>query len=184
MSDQTDDRAAPPGSQINILAQYVRDISFENPLAPDSLRTDRTTPKMDINIGVDARKVPDDKLENMYESVMNIRAIATVAEDQPVFIIELVYGTTVVLKDVPEENHHPVMLIEVPRLSFPYVRQILSDLTQQGGFPPLMINPVDFQQLYMERYKDEIEAAKKSLSETGDEASTDDKKAATTKSDS
>ena len=89
----------------------------------------------------------------MYESIINLRAIARPQEEDPLFILELQYGMTVLLNDIPEENHHPVLLIEVPRLAFPFVRQIVSDMTSQGGFPPLMLNPVDFQSLYMERFK-------------------------------
>ena len=168
MSDQQTDPAAAanaPESQINILAQYVRDVSFENPLAPESLKADLGKPVLDINIGVDARKVPDDSVENMYETVISLRALARHGDENPTFILEILYGVAVVLKDIPEENRHPVLMIEVPRLAFPYVRQIVSDLTQQAGFPALMLNPVDFQKLYMERYKEEIEAAKQAGTE-------------------
>jgi preprotein translocase subunit SecB len=181
MSDQTTDTQEASqmnGSQINILAQYVRDISFENPLAPDSLRLGRANPDMDINIGVDARKIPDDKIENMYETVLNLRATATdETEGRPLFLIELQYGVTVVLNDVPEENHHPVLLIEIPRLAFPFLRQIITDLTSQGGFPPLMLNPVDFHKLYMDRFKGEIEAAQKQVVATAEEGDKKSKKA-------
>lgn len=153
-----------PDMPINILAQYVRDLSFENPLAPDSLRSDQQQPEMDINIGMDARKIPDDNTPNLYEVVLNLRAAAMRGED-PVFVVELQYGIAVVLNGVPEENHHPLLLIEVPRLAFPYARQIISDTTTQGGYPPLILNPIDFQALYMERFKDEIEASKKEAEE-------------------
>ncbi len=148
-------RTQAPAMPINILAQYVRDMSFENPGAPDSLRGGRTPPEMDINIGMDARRIPDETLENLYEVVLNIRAIALHGE-MPLFIAELLYGVTVTISNVPEEHHHPILLMEVPRLAFPYARQIMSDMTVQGGFPPLMLNPVDFQALYLERFKDEI----------------------------
>ncbi|MCB9982886.1 MAG: protein-export chaperone SecB [Rhodospirillales bacterium] len=162
MSDQDADvKAGAPAQQqmpINILAQYVRDLSFENPLAPESLREGQDAPEMDINIGMDARKLDDEKIENLYEVVIGLRAAAMRGED-PVFILELQYGVTVALKDIPEENHHPVLLIEIPRLAFPFVRQIVSETTVQGGYPPLNLNPVDFQALYMQRFKDEIKAA-------------------------
>lgn len=149
---------------INILAQYVRDISFENPNSPESLRAGQANPDMDINIGMDARKLSDEDIEHLYEVVINFRAVAKRGED-PVFLVELQYGVTVALNDVPVENHHPILLIEVPRLAFPYVRQIVSDLTVQGGYPPLILNPVDFQALYMERFKDEIAAAQNAAGE-------------------
>ncbi len=159
MSDQNlDENVTAPGMPINILAQYVRDVSFENPMAPDSLRAGLPSPEMEINIGMDARKIPADDMENLYEVVVNLRAAAMRDED-PVFILELQYGVTVVLNDIPMDNHHPVLLIEIPRLAFPYMRQIVSDLTTQGGYPPLILNPVDFQALYMERFQDEIAQA-------------------------
>jgi len=166
MSDQnanTEDVTAPT-LPINILAQYVRDVSFENPLAPDSLRAGQPSPEMDINIGMDARKIPSEELENLYEVVVNFRAAAT-RDNEPVFILELQYGVTVVLNEIPEDNHHPVLLIEIPRLAFPYIRQIVSDLTTQGGYPPLILNPVDFQALYMDRFQDEIAEAQAELGE-------------------
>lgn len=164
--DNTPEGVSAPATPINILAQYIRDVSFENPMAPDSLRAGQVNPDMDINIGMDARKIPDDEVENLYEVVVNFRAVANRGDD-PVFVLELQYGVTVTLTDVPEDNHHPVLLIEIPRLAFPYIRQIVSDLTVQGGYPPLLLNPVDFQALYFERFKDEIEKAKSDLASAG-----------------
>jgi preprotein translocase subunit SecB len=160
MSDenQREEKIKAPEMPINILAQYIRDLSFENPNAPESLRGG-AAPEMDINIGMDARKIPDDKFDNLYEVVLNLRAVA-VRDGEPLFIAELQYGVTVTLNGLPEDNHHPVLLIEVPRLIFPYARQVLSDLTMQGGYPPLLLNPVDFQGLYMDRFKNEIAAAR------------------------
>ncbi|MCC6598822.1 MAG: protein-export chaperone SecB [Alphaproteobacteria bacterium] len=173
MSDTPTDKKQPKAAEvqrkeqlqapINILAQYVRDLSFENPNAPESLRgtaNNGAAPQMDINIGMDARKIPSEDIEHLYEVVLNLRAIALQGEDA-LFVAELQYGVAVSLNNIPEENHHPVLLVEVPRLAFPFARQIISDLTVQGGFPPLMLNPVDFQALYMERFKDEIEEARK-----------------------
>ena len=163
MSDanQSDERPQAPEMPINILAQYIRDLSFENPNAPESLRGGEP-PQMDINIGMDARKIPDDQMPNLYEVVLNLRAIA-LRSGEPMFVAELQYGVTVVLNNVPEESHHPLLLIEIPRLVFPYARQILSDMTMNGGYPPLMLNPVDFQALYMERFKDDIDAARQEV---------------------
>ena len=158
MSEEKEQQVAPD-MPINILAQYVRDMSFENPLAPDALRTDQGQPEMDINIGMDARELKDDQFDHLYEVVLNLRAEARRGAET-LFVAELQYGATVAIQGVPEENHHPLMLIEIPRIIFPFARQIMSDMTAQGGYPPLMMNPVDFQALYMERFKDEIEAAK------------------------
>jgi preprotein translocase subunit SecB len=153
-------RDLPDGGNLPIVihAQYVRDMSFENPNTPESLRNASGMPLMDVNIGMDARKLEDEKIQSLFEVVLNIRAIAKRAEEV-VFIAELQYGVTVSLNNVPPEQHHPLLLIEIPRLAFPYARQILSDMTVQGGYPPLLLNPVDFQALYIDRFKDEIAAA-------------------------
>lgn len=166
MSDTTTEEAGQkteaPLTPINILAQYIRDFSFENPNAPEALRGNADAPEMDINIGMDARKIPNDEIENLYEVVINLRAAAARGEET-LFILEMQYGVAVTLIGVPEDNHHPVLLIEVPRLAFPFVRQIVSDATLQAGYPPLMLSPVDFQAIYMERFKDEIAAAKEGV---------------------
>ncbi len=145
---------------INIHTQYIRDISFENPDAPHSMRAGLPMPEMAVNIGMDARALKDDDLENLYEVALTVSATAK-REDKTVFIAEIIYGITVSIGDiVPEEQHHPLLLIEIPKLAFPFARQILADLTSQGGYPPLLLNPVDFQALYMERFKEDIEQAR------------------------
>lgn len=146
---------------VTIHTQYVRDISFENPNAPESLRGGQGAPEMDVNIAMDARKLEDEQFKNLYEVVLVITATAKRSENI-VFIAELVYGVTVSIDEaVPEEQHHPILLIEVPRHSFPFARQVMANLTSQGGYPPLLLNPVDFQALYMQRFKDEIEESRK-----------------------
>lgn len=148
---------------VTILTQYVRDVSFENPNAPESLRGGLTAPELDVNIGMDARKLADPDMKNLYEVVLNARAEAK-RGDKIVFIAEVQYGVVVSVGDiVPEENHHPLLLIEIPRLAFPFVRQTLSDLTAQGGYPPLLLGLVDFHTLYMQRFGPEIEAFRKEL---------------------
>ncbi|MGB4057396.1 MAG: protein-export chaperone SecB [Alphaproteobacteria bacterium] len=150
-----------PGVPVAILAQYVRDISFENPNTPESLRAGQGAPEMNINIGMDARKLEDPQIPNLYEVVLSAKAEAR-RKDQVVFIAEILYGVTVSVNErVPLENHHPLLLIEIPHQAFPHVRQILSDLTMQGGYPPLLLNPVDFQGLYMQRFAKEMEEGRK-----------------------
>ncbi len=114
---------------------------------------------MDVNIGMDARKIPDDAVKNLFEVVLSVRAEAK-RGNQTIFIAEVQYGMCVIIADiVPEDNHHPLLLIEIPRMAFPYVRQILSDVTQNGGYPPLLLTPVDFQALYMQRFGEDIQKA-------------------------
>lgn len=169
---------APPGAKgdvnptdmpITILAQYVRDLSFENPNTPDSLRAGQGAPEMNIHIGMDARKIEDATIPNLYEVVLNARAEAS-RKDQPVFIAEILYGVTVSINEkVPQENHHPLLLIEIPHQAFPHVRQILSDLTMQGGYPPLLLNPVDFHALYTQRFAAEMAQNRKAAEENKSE---------------
>lgn len=169
---QAAESAAPGDSQmvaqdmpVTVHAQYIRDLSFENPNAPDALRAGNTPPEMDINIGMDARELEDPNIKNMYEVALNVRAEAFRGED-PVFIVELMYGVTVSIGEgVPQESHHPLLMIEIPRLAFPFVRQIISNITVQGGYPPLLLNPVDFHALYLQRFGPEIEAAQKEAQE-------------------
>ncbi len=160
-----DDKAIPQGAAsaqelpIHLAAQYVRDISFENPGAPDSLRLASVQPQMDVNIGLDARKLPDS--ENSYEVVLSVRAEA-VAQEKTMFLCEIQYGIVAEIdKSVETDMHHPLVFIEVPRQAFPFVRQIMATTVANGGFPPLYLSPVDFHQLYLERFKDDINASKK-----------------------
>ncbi len=168
-SASENEQISAPDSPIVIHAQYIRDISFENPNTPDSLRAGQGQPEMDINIGMDARKIEDKEIEDLYEVVVNVRAEAS-RNGTTMFIAELQYGITVQLSGVSEEQHHPVLFIEIPRLAFPFVRQIMSDITIQGGYPPLLLNPVDFQALYMERFKEDLkESVQESLKATEEE---------------
>ncbi len=148
------------GLPVTIHAQYVRDISFENPDAPNSLRSAGGAPDMNVNISMDAREIEDKDIENLYEVALTLSATA-MRDEKILFIAEVIYGITVSVGDVvPQEQHHPLLLIEIPRLAFPFARQILATMTSQGGFPPLLLNPVDFEALYLDRFKDEIEAAR------------------------
>jgi len=133
-------------------------VSFENPNAPDSLNFEGGQPDMDVNIGLDARQLPGD--DNRFEVILSARAEAVRGGDV-LFICEIQYGMTVQIESkVPEEKHHPLLFIEIPRQAFPFVRQIIASLVAQGGFPPLYLSPVDFHALYLQRFGDEIRASK------------------------
>lgn len=136
---------------ITIHAQYVRDISFENPNSPKALRPGQDTPRIDVNINLEARTVEDDKIKNLYEVILKLSARAD-RKDYAVFVAEVQYGVTVSLPDIPAEQHHPLLMIEVPKMAFPFARKVLADLTQDGGFPPLLLAPVDFHGMYVNRF--------------------------------
>ncbi len=161
---ESEEQISAGATPVTVHAQYIRDLSFENPNAPESLRAGQPAPEMDINIGMDAWKIESDQIDNLFEVVLNIQAVASRGKENPVFLADLQYGVMVSIHEkVPEENHHPILLIEIPRLAFPFARQILAAVTVQSGFPPLMLNPVDFQALYAERYKEEIAQAREKL---------------------
>ena len=134
--------ATEPTVPVMIHAQYIKDLSFENPLAPESLRAGKSQPEMDIDIQMESNPVKDEKLKNLYEVVLKLSATAK-RDGEVAFIAEIAYGVTVSLGDLPEDQHHPFLLIEVPRQAFPFARQILGNITQQGGYAPLLLNPVE-----------------------------------------
>ena len=147
MSD-TNDAAAGQGNEaggapgMSILAQYIKDLSFENPNAPGSLQP-QEQPKLDINVNVGAQPIG----ENQFEVVLTLTASAKTSA-MTVFAIELVYGGLFRIVGVPQEHLHPFVLIECPRMLFPFARNILAEASRNGGFPPLMIDPIDFAALY------------------------------------
>ena len=141
--------AAPQTQQqpgIHVLGQYIKDLSFENPGAPRSLRTSDKPPALDVNVNVNAR--PQSQNEFEIELKLDARAVRG---DETLFIVEVNYAGLFQLRNVPPEHVQPLVLIECPRLLFPFARQIIADATRQGGFPPLMIDPVDFTALYRRR---------------------------------
>lgn len=135
-----DGAQSAPG--MNVLAQYIKDFSFENPNAPASLQPNGQ-PKLDINVNVNANPVG----EAQFEVTLLINAKA--ANDKNVlFNVEIAYGGVFQISGVPQEHLHPFVMIECPRMLFPFARQIVSDATRNGGFPPLLIDPIDFANLY------------------------------------
>ncbi len=131
---------------INVLAQYAKDLSFENPNAPRSLAARQTAPQIEINVNVNARKVGDTDFE--VELVIEGQAKDA---DSLIFRVDLTYGGVFRIVNIPEDQIHPVVMIECPRLLFPFARHIVADAVRNGGFPPLMIDPVDFAALYRAR---------------------------------
>ncbi|WP_375625440.1 MULTISPECIES: protein-export chaperone SecB [unclassified Bartonella] len=133
-----------------VLTQYLKDLSFENPGAPRSLRTREKSPQIDININVNANPIGDDN----YDVVLSLSVKAN-DETETLFHVELIYGGVFHLKNIPQEHVMPLVFIECPRLLFPFARQIISNATQNGGFPPLWIDPIDFAALFQKRLAEE-----------------------------
>src|ERR1043166_396080 len=136
--------AAPPG--IRILAQFVRDFSFENPRAPDALRAGAAQPQIDLGVEMNARGRDD----GLFEVDLKLSARA-VRDDGPLFVVELLYGGVFQVGGVGPEDMEPVLLIECPRYLFPFARRIIADITSEGGFPPFLLDPIDFAGVYTAR---------------------------------
>jgi len=146
MADDTQGAAAPqPGTapSMNLVGQYIRDLSFENPGAPGTLLGGSANPAFNVSISVGVKK----QNEEIYAIELTLNAKAN-RDETVLFNVELVYGGIFRIKNVPENQLSPLLMIECPRLIFPFARQVLASVTQQGGFPPLMMEPVDFSAIY------------------------------------
>ena len=133
----------PEGAQQLIVnAQYVKDLSFENPRAPQSLMQPSGPPEVDIRVDVKARNLGPET----FEVLLTINASAK-AGAEPIFIIELAYGAVVTARGADQAALSGLVLIETPRVIFPFARAVIADATRDGGFPPLLINPIDFAEL-------------------------------------
>jgi preprotein translocase subunit SecB len=128
---------------LQIVGQYIKDMSFENPGAPQGFNGN---PEMDLGVDLQARPVAPDH----YEVVLHTRIKAT-AENRTLFMMELAYASLVRLTNMPEEAIQRVLLIQAPHLMFPFARRIIADTVRDGGMPPLMIEPIDFVSLYQNK---------------------------------
>ena len=142
-------------STLNVLAQYVKDLSFESPGAPLTLRPREKAPSININVNVNANPLS----ETDFDVVLTLEAKATDGKDV-LFASELVYGGVFRIVGFPQEHMLPLLFIECPRLLFPFARQIIAEATRNGGFPPLMIDPIDFAGMFQQRLAEEQAKAK------------------------
>jgi preprotein translocase subunit SecB len=150
-------QALPP---LMVNVQYIKDLSFEVPNAPEIYATLRSQPAVQINLDVQARSLQEG--QNVYEVVLSVKAEAREAvqnggEGRPVFLAELHYAGVFTLTNVPPEAVEPLLLIECPRLLFPFARTVLSDVTREGGFPPVLLQPIDFVGLWQARKAQEAQ---------------------------
>ncbi|HEV2574622.1 MAG TPA: protein-export chaperone SecB [Beijerinckiaceae bacterium] len=132
--------------QLNVLVQYTKDLSFENPNAPRSLAPQNEPPNISIQVNVNANQLNDTDFD------VNLMLEGSAGEGNNVlFKFELTYGGVFKLQNIPQNEIHPVVWIECPRLLFPFARQIVADAVRNGGFPPLLLDPIDFVALYRQR---------------------------------
>ena len=133
-------------AQLNVLAQYIKDLSFENPNAPRSLQPTQKQPAINIQINVGAKPLTDTDVEVELKIEGKAESTGTL-----LFQFELLYAGVFRLQNVPQQDLHPITLIECPRLLFPFAREIISSAVMNSGFPPLRIDPIDFVGLYRQR---------------------------------
>jgi protein translocase subunit secB len=156
--------AEQPQLRMNILAQFVRDMSFENNVALKGLQTADVQPEMQVQVSLDAKKRAQD---HQYEVITKFKVVSTnKADNSTLYLLELDYGGIFHVEGVPEDQLHPFLLIECPRQLFPFVRRIVSDVTRDGGFPPFNLEIVDFVALYRNELarRQQSEAAGQTLS--------------------
>lgn len=137
--------AEAPQVKMQVLAQFIKDLSFENAVAQKGISGD-VQPDIQVQVNLDAKKRNDD---HQYEVVTKFNITSkNKGGDEPLFLLELEYGGIFHVENVPEDQLHPFLLIECPRMLFPYVRRIVGDVTRDGGFPPLNLETIDFLALY------------------------------------
>ncbi len=130
---------------VGILSQYIKDMSVENPNSPDSFQWEEQ-PQIDVQFNIGSRTFGED----MHEVELKINVTAK-ADKGTAFIVELAYAALIGMRNVPEEQQHPFLFGEAPRIIFPFARRILADAVRDAGFPPLMLEPMDFNALYMQQ---------------------------------
>jgi preprotein translocase subunit SecB len=138
--------ATPAQVKMQVLAQYVRDLSFENVVVQKGLNAGEVQPDIQVAVSLDARKRP---VANQYEVINKFKVTSkNKVNGDVLFVLELEYGGTFHVEGVADDQLHPFLLIECPRLLFPFIRRIISDVTRDGGFPALNVDTVDFVALY------------------------------------
>ena len=154
------DYITPP--KMNILAQYVRDLSFENILAQKGVDGE-LNPEIQVNVNIDAKKRTTD---NQFDVIVKLRVDSKSKNTNNVlFVLELDYGGVFQIENIPDDQLHPYLLIECPRMLFPFLRRIVSDITRDGGFPPLNLENIDFLKLYRQEIERRKQEDKKATSD-------------------
>lgn len=132
------------GPSLQVRAQYVKDLSFESPYAPQSLFAPPQRPAIEVGVDLKAQKLQD----NVYEVVIQTSARAS-TEANSLFLVEVAYAGVFQVSGIAEEQLERVLLIDAPFIMFPFLRRVIADVTRDGGFPPLLLDPIDFHQLYL-----------------------------------
>jgi preprotein translocase subunit SecB len=134
--------------QIRVLTQFIKDLSFENPSVGKPVLAQGENPNLQVDVAVNAQKVPN--AGSVYESAITLKALCA-AKAGTVYQLEIEYGALFDLPNMPEQALEPFLVVNGPALIFPFLRRLVADVTREGGFPPLMLEPIDFAALYMQR---------------------------------
>jgi preprotein translocase subunit SecB len=140
------DVAAAQPAQVRVVGQFIKDLSFENPSVGRVMIEPNEQPNIRIEVNVNAQNVGP----NVFESVIELKANCS-AKAGVLYDLEIQYGALLQLENVPEASLEPFLLINCPALTFPFVRRLVADITREGGFPPLLLDPIDFGNLYVQR---------------------------------
>lgn len=157
-NDETEATNTPEGQgdqnqrRVAINAQYIKDLSFENPESPQSLVAQKEQPKIDFSVNVAVKKLQ----ETSFEVALQLQAKAG-ANDKNLFLVDLNYAAIFTLENIPEEEQETLLLVYCPNMIFPFARRVIADVTRDGGFPPLMIDPIDFMAIYQNRAQQSAE---------------------------
>ena len=156
----TDPQAAaetPQGPKMQVLGQFIRDLSFENIMVQKGV-TGEVAPEVSVQVGLDAKKRPQD---GQFEVISKYSVTSkNKGGGETLFVLEIDYAGLFQIENVPDEQLHPFLMIECPRMLFPFVRRLVSDLTREGGFPPLNMDTVDFVALYRQMVQQKMAEAK------------------------
>jgi preprotein translocase subunit SecB len=138
-----------PPVQAQVVGQFIRDLSFENPNVSKLLDGPGENPNLKLEVNVNAERVKAD----LYQSAIDFKAHAT-NKDGTIYIMECVYGGLFKIQNLPEQALEPFLLINCPTILFPFLRRLVADITREGGFPPLLLDPIDFGSLYVRRQQE------------------------------
>jgi preprotein translocase subunit SecB len=139
------DEATPQAQTFMVKGQYIKDLSFENPHAPQSLMASGAAPSIEVNVDLKAQKLQED----MYEMTL-FTAARAVSEGNTLFLVELAYAGIFQIANIPADRIDTLILVDCPFVLFPFARRVIADVTRDGGFPPLMLDPIDFHALYVQ----------------------------------
>jgi len=148
MTDPTTEGSALPPAPFKLLAQYLKDLSFENPGAPHVNTSRSEVPRGQLKLAVQARLVSP-----MQYEVSLVLGITAMREQETVYIVELQYAGLFDVTGAPDEHVTPLLMIEAPRMLFPFAREVLAKATHDGGYPPVLLNPIDFVAVFREQVR-------------------------------